>query len=663
MVWFWPALGHWFRSDDLLTVYYWDREAEQVRWGRVCEEWLRPWFGVRDLYRPLVSLSFGINYAVSPAPFGFHLLNVLLLAGTAAAVAGAAWRLCPAQPRTAALAAGALVVLHPAAVEPTAWIAARTTGLQVCWSAVAYWGFLRWRDGDGGRSLPLLATALACASKEGAVLLPLSLVVLDGLRGSRPHWRTHLPFVLLVGGYLLFRKALLGVFTTAEAGHGLAERWPVALQFASQLWLPPGASSLSLAAPALLAIVGWRALGRAGLAVAWAGLLLLPGTSHWRGGPDELAGRFVFDAVPALALAAAALLAGAPARPLARGVAGLALGAWLGALGLQSRTELQRYGADDATIRAVQQELLAATDAAGPQQPYGVLGLPGLPLLQPETWGFLALRPFADRDRPVVGLTNVLTKNPATPELFGDARLVHLLVAHGTGVGVWHAPTRRLVPVAKPDPGTVDFARDPQDPRRFLPPRRLPPTAVAQLEIRGLGDAAQVRLEYLGNLAGDYAAPPEGITARAAADAWWVTSARVLPWLVAATLGGGPGGVVLSCDGAAPPPSTVVRAHAGFEALPLPEGPLLPIDRAGLALCMVVPEPPAANWRRYLLLPTGAFCIPPTAPEGELPTGVGNQVTFATDVLGTCPVQWCCLEEGVANRSARASAFEALVLW
>ena len=59
----------------------------EASWGRVLEEWVRPWFGVRDLYRPVVSLSFGVNWALSPSPFGFHLLNALLLAGTATAVA------------------------------------------------------------------------------------------------------------------------------------------------------------------------------------------------------------------------------------------------------------------------------------------------------------------------------------------------------------------------------------------------------------------------------------------------------------------------------------------------------------------------------------------------------------------------------------------------
>ena len=46
-------------------------------------------------------------------------------------------------------------------------------------------------------------------------------------------------------------------------------------------------------------------------------------------------------------------------------------------------------------IAKVQQELLAKAAHAGPGQPFGVVGLPKLPLLQPALWGFLTQRPFA----------------------------------------------------------------------------------------------------------------------------------------------------------------------------------------------------------------------------------------------------------------------------
>src|SRR5262245_9197731 len=141
LLWFWPTLHHGLRSDDYLTVYYTDRTTGAVHWGRVLEEFVRPWFGGNDLYRPLVSLSFGLEFALCPSAWASHLTNVLMLGITAAATAATAARLAPERPMAAAIVAGLAVVLHPAAVEPTAWICARTTGMQVAAGAVACWLF------------------------------------------------------------------------------------------------------------------------------------------------------------------------------------------------------------------------------------------------------------------------------------------------------------------------------------------------------------------------------------------------------------------------------------------------------------------------------------------------------------------------------------------
>ena len=61
-------------------------------------------------------------------------------------------------------------------------------------------------------------------------------------RGTRPHWRTHLPFVVLVAGYLGFRLYTLGVVTTAEEGHTIGERLGGAWSLFGQLVAPPHGS-------------------------------------------------------------------------------------------------------------------------------------------------------------------------------------------------------------------------------------------------------------------------------------------------------------------------------------------------------------------------------------------------------------------------------------
>ena len=647
MAWFLPVLWHGFRSDDFLTVYYYDRDAEAVKWGRVAEEWMRPWFGVRDLYRPLVSLSFGATWAVSTQPFWFHLGNLLLLAGTATAVAAAAARLARERPRLVALLAGALVVLHPAAVEPTAWIAARTTGLQVFWSAVAYWSFLRWRDGEGGRWLPWLATALACASKEGAVLLPMSLVVLDLLRGARPHWRTHLPFFVLVGGYLVFRKLLLGWFTTAEEGHTIAERLFGAWRLLEQLVAPPSTEagfvgswrSLLLLGPvlALLASGRYRLL----LCAPWAAYLLLPGTTHVKIAADELAGRFVFDAVPALALLVAGSLDGRPRAAfrwlLWIGILGTAVG-----LGIVGRQHLGRYTTEDRLIAKVQQELLAKAAAATPERPFGVVGLPKLPLLQPLLWGFLTQRPFAPKDLQVVGLDSILSLDKGAPKVFADATAVHALVANGAGFARWDDKSETLVLLPKAKDEVVEFVRDPANARRFLPPRVLPPTAVAALEVIAPQPVEHWFASILGNLDGDYRAQPLDSGFRDKTSRWCFDTTPVLPWLVAAAFGGGPAGIELELDGQTPGPAVRVLAHAALPRLDLRRGQEEVVSREELARRMVKPDGPVEDtYLVYLLLPTGLHSV--WVRQGavvELDQAIRNQLVYVCDVLGPCRVSW-----------------------
>lgn len=659
--WHWPVLAHGFRSDDFLTVYYLDRDAGTVQWGRVFEEWVRPWFGVRDLYRPLVSLTLGLNWACGTAPFGFHLLNVLLLAGTATAVAAAAARLCPSRPALAGLAGAGIVVLHPAAVEPAAWIAARTTGLQVFWSAVAYWGFLRWRDGAGGRWLPLVATALACASKEGAVLLPVSFVALDLLRGARPAWRTHLPFAGLVGAYLLFRRGLLGVVTTAEEGHTMGERVGGALALLRQLAMPPAGGTagsvwllVALAACAAGALGGAR---RALWCLPWAGCLLLPGTTHVQIAAHDLAGRFVFDAVPALALFVAVLVVAR--RPWLVGLGALAFGT---GLATASRVHLGDFAAQDRLIARVQQELLTKAADAGPGRPFGVVGLPKLPLLQPALWGFLTQRPFAPSDLPVVGLDAMLTRDPNSPRAFADTTAVHALVGNGAGFGRWDPASESIVLLPKAPPEVVEFVRDPRAPGRFVPPRLLPPTAVAALEVTSPVPVSRWRATVLGNLLGDFACPPfarEGVPVQS----WWLDTTRLLPWAVAAAVGGGPSGIEVTLDGRAPEARVAVRAHAALPGAALPGDAGQSIDRSRLAERMRWPgRAPGSAATAYLLLPTGLFAVP--VPEGGtlvLDETTLGQIRFACDVLGPCRAHWFW-QSGSAEGPPRRTLFGTCIV-
>lgn len=668
LLWFWPTLAHGFRSDDFLTVYYLDRDVGAVRWGRVFEEWVRPWFGVRDLYRPFVSLSFGGNWALGTSAFGFHLLNVLLLGGTAMGVAATAARLANARPMLVGLVAGAVVVLHPAAVEPTAWIAARTTGLQVFWSAIAMCTFVRWRDGDGGIALPLLATALACASKEGAVLLPVTFVALSLLRGERLPWptlaRTHAPFWLVVGGYLLFRKLLLGWFTTAEEGHTLAERIFGALELGAQLLVPPLGAGVSLGGWlfAVLFVLLWQVMAAAGTRRAlwcapWALLLLLPGTTHveYKGG--LLLGRFVFDAVPALALFVALAADVVPTDRWSRvrlvvGLSAIAVGFSIG-----SRIWIDRYSEEDRLGRKVQHELLAAAKDAGPGKPFGVAALPGQPMLQPGLWGFLTQRPFAPVDLPVSGLAGMLERDPGNLGLFANSTPIHALVQQGGGFASWHGEGQQLVTLANAVGQPVDLVRSAQDPRHFVPPGPLSPVAVGAVEV--VTKADHVGFEPLGQIelfprhsqgqAFDPPVPNGGYT-------YWFDTTAVVSWYVAATLGGGAGGVSVTQPQGALPEGSTARAHTTLGVL---QDRCNPTARTTVEQFVASLRPPdvADRCGLYVLAPTGVY-VPVVGRAGltdDARERLGASLRFCADVLGVCRVHWFWQGADSTGRPARTA--------
>ena len=179
-VWFWPTLHVGLRSDDYLIVYYYDRTTGALHWGRMLEEFVRPWFGAAELYRPMVSTSFAVDILLWPSPLGFNFQNVMITAVAVAAIALTARRLLPTRSAIswiAALAGAVLLLLHPATVEPTAWIAGRTNSLELAFGALASWLFLRHLDGACGRAPMLVAFVLALCSKESAAALPLTFVI------------------------------------------------------------------------------------------------------------------------------------------------------------------------------------------------------------------------------------------------------------------------------------------------------------------------------------------------------------------------------------------------------------------------------------------------------------------------------------------------------
>jgi tetratricopeptide (TPR) repeat protein len=173
------------------------------------------------LYRPLVSVSYALNFALGGlAPWGYHLLNVALhllvtwLVFLVASHVGLA--------REPAFVAAAVFAVHPLHTEAVAQVVGRAELLMSLGVLGAVWFELA-----GRRRLALLAFAAALFSKEQAMILPGLLLARDlvaasdsaGERrwpGGRAWLRTAVsrygPYLAVLGGYLAIRAKVLGGF-------------------------------------------------------------------------------------------------------------------------------------------------------------------------------------------------------------------------------------------------------------------------------------------------------------------------------------------------------------------------------------------------------------------------------------------------------------------
>ncbi len=656
--WFWPVLGHGLRSDDYLLPYYTDRASGAVQWRRVLEELVRPWFGTADLYRPLVSVSFGAELAWWPSLPARHAFNVLCIGVTAAAVAATAARLAPQRRRPlAALLAGAVVVLHPAAVEPAAWICARTTGMQVAFGAVAAWLFVRHRQRGGAAWPGVLAAACALLCKEGAVTLPVTLLALDVLRDPRAPWRERLralrPYAVLLLGYFALRVVVLGRLGGGDAGTGsaLGSLANVATR-GLQLLAPPGPSRPE---PSTLTFESWwlewllhasvAALPFAPLAL-WlrAKVLLLPvwllvlvAPTHSLPAGDGFFGRLVFDAVPALAIALACALAAANARALLLATAAMQA-LVLGLYATGSAAWLRRTTHEDRVARAVERTLHGAAATATPARPFAVTGLPYLPLFHQKLWGVLGLSPFAPRDLPVIGLPELLVADVHAPRFFNDAAPIHAVLAAGGAVAVLDGDAMRFVALPRAAPGRGLLAAAAAAPREFLAQQPWTGTGVAAIEVTLPAPARSVRMRLLDDPDREHAFGWQA-TAAARSPAWFDTTHASAPILLQ-RFHLPFRGVELEVDGAAPPTGTTVHVHAT-----LPERPL-PHRAAGAARTRAeleaLPQHPPGDGplRLYVLLPTGVRHQ--DVPAGGAPLGddLREHLRYALDLYAPLLVHW-----------------------
>ena len=209
-----PALNGPFVFDDTSQPYHSQDYSGDLR------IWMH---GVR----PLLMLSYWLNYQHSPAPFGFHVVNVLihLLNGVFIFVIvrkllrrdSSDW-LLPAF-------AAAVFLLHPIQTEAVSYIAGRSETLSVLFFLAAFTVFLcrpspivSWKIS----AAVLLLFSAAVATKEHTLTLPALLLLTDyywnpafSFSGIRRNWRLYLPIGVGALAGLAFVARMLAQATSA----------------------------------------------------------------------------------------------------------------------------------------------------------------------------------------------------------------------------------------------------------------------------------------------------------------------------------------------------------------------------------------------------------------------------------------------------------------
>lgn len=172
--------------------------------------------------RPLLKLSYTLNWTLDPGPLGFHLVNILIHWGNAWLVYGLGQGLARANPSLrvvpqAPLLGALLFALHPAHTEAVTYVCGRSTALMALFYLGGVLAYARGREA-GSRwlslGLPPVLFAAALGVKETAVTFPVALLVWDLACGRkvggalRAQWSSWA--VLLLGAaYFLFSDRYL----------------------------------------------------------------------------------------------------------------------------------------------------------------------------------------------------------------------------------------------------------------------------------------------------------------------------------------------------------------------------------------------------------------------------------------------------------------------
>jgi len=152
----------------------------------------------RAMYRPLVLLSYALNYHWGGYDvWGYHLVNLFLHLSVALAVYGLV-RVLGKGPRPA-LWGALFFALHPLGSEPVNYISSRSESLCALFYIVSLVAYIQWRQ-RGGQwvAVSLIVFAAALLAKSVAAVLPAALLIYEIHLTRRPNLRR---IAYVVGAY------------------------------------------------------------------------------------------------------------------------------------------------------------------------------------------------------------------------------------------------------------------------------------------------------------------------------------------------------------------------------------------------------------------------------------------------------------------------------
>jgi hypothetical protein len=228
-----------------------------------------------NYYRPMHMLIYAVGHSISGMhPAGYHLLNILLHAGSTLLVALIGYRLT--QDRLVGIAGGLIFAVHPIHVESVAWIAGVTDPLCAIFYFGALYLYLKDRPEQGNRFAWIAVAGLflcALLAKEMAFTFPIVAAWLDWCLRRKFRWLHYGAMAGVFAFYAWMRQEALQSFFIRQIPLDLdlyrriLNSIVLLAEYVAKMFVPYGISAFHVFEPVMSVVSTKFALGFAVLAI------------------------------------------------------------------------------------------------------------------------------------------------------------------------------------------------------------------------------------------------------------------------------------------------------------------------------------------------------------------------------------------------------------